>query len=59
MATEEEITAFDRLAQKAATLHIFAWCVKRQWQRYTAGLQGRECLNCEAFVMNGGVCDSI
>jgi len=57
--TEEENTAFDRLARKAATLHVYAWCVKRQWHRYTAGLKGRECLRCEDFVVNGGVCDPI
>ena len=57
--TEEEITSFDRLVTRADELHSYAWCVKKQRPRYTAGLKGQECLRCEDFVMNGGGCDPI
>lgn len=57
--TEDQIEAFDRLVHQAAELHEFAWCAKTGWFRFTASLRGRECLRCEAFCMNGGVCDPL
>lgn len=57
--TEKEIQEFDQLVHKAAELHTFTWCVKQQCLRDTAGLNGRECLNCPEFVVKGGACDPL
>jgi len=57
--TKKQIEEFDRMARKAAQLHELAWCVKQHWPRFTLSLKGRECLRCEHFVMNGGVCDPL
>jgi len=57
--TDEEIDTFDRLVPMAAELHARAWCVKRQKAIVTKDLRGRECLQCEEFVLPGGICDPL
>ena len=50
---------FEDMAMKAATLHPWTWCVKRQVSVPTAALSGEECLSCEEFMGNGGICDPL
>lgn len=57
--TEEAIRDFDRLVPKAAELHGMTWCVKRSWAIWTQSLRGRECLRCNHYVGNDGICDPL
>lgn len=57
--TYKEIMAFERMVAKAAGLHAMTWCVKIEWPRWTLSLRARECLRCEHFICNGGVCDPL
>lgn len=57
--TEEEIVAFERLVSMAAQGHRLTWCVKRQWSIHTLSLSGQQCLRCEHYMGQGGICDPL
>jgi len=57
--SEEDIQAFDELVPKAAKIHMFTWCVKRQMPLFTLHLHGRECCQCRHFIGNDGICDPL
>jgi len=56
---EEKIRKFNELVPKAARVHAYTWCVRRQCAIPTISLKGEECVRCKEFVLNGGVCDPL
>jgi len=55
----DRVKWFRELSLKAAKLHTFAWCVKRQAVVMVRNLDADECVACKAFVLNDGMCDPL
>jgi len=53
---EEE---FKKLIKKASKIHEFTFCVKLQKSISTRELCKMSCLECEEFILNGGICDPL
>jgi len=56
---KRRIREFNSHVPKASRLHPFTFCVKRNIPVLTERLRGEECVKCEYFVQNGGVCDPL
>jgi len=52
----DEIRMFEELIPKAAKLHTYTWCVKKQATVLTILLDAEECVRCSEFVLRGGIC---
>ena len=54
-----KIEDFNKLVHKAMNIHSFTFCIKRDKFVITEDLRGEECLFCNEFVLNNGVCDPL
>jgi hypothetical protein len=59
MSKEEQIQKFDEFVPKVAKVHPQTWCFKKVQLVLTVTLKGEECVNCQHFVLNGGICDPL
>jgi len=59
MSKKKLIQKFDELVPKAAEEHPQTFCLKKVRLVQTATLKGEECVNCEHYVLNWGICDPL
>lgn len=48
----------DELIKQAVKMHRETYCIKKGFILTTC-LKSEECLKCEHFILNGGICDPI